>query len=173
LSVQIFKQGDKPEWAVVPYETYLELVEKAEMLFDIQDYDSEKAALARGDDELVPSEVVYAILDGENAIKVWRKFRGMSQLGLAEKVGISVPYLSKVETNKRTGSLEVLCSHILFVISWDEWVAAQHDDSQPYPPHDEADSEQEGSGLEGRNHREDAGYPEHQAEIAQRSGQHP
>jgi hypothetical protein len=40
------------------------------MLQDIQDYDNAKAAIARGDDELIPSEVVYAILDGENAIKV-------------------------------------------------------------------------------------------------------
>ena len=110
MNVQIIKQGDKPEWAVVPYETYVELVEKAEMLLDIQDYDSAKAALERGDDELVPSKVVYAILDGENAIKVWREFRGMSQQELAEKAGISVPYLSQLETSKRTGSLEVLSS---------------------------------------------------------------
>jgi DNA-binding XRE family transcriptional regulator len=108
MSVQIIKQDDKPEWAVVPYEAYLELVEKAEMLLDVQDYDSAKAALQRGDDELVPSEVVYAILDGENAIKVWREFREMSQQELAEKAGISVPYLSQIETNKRTGSIEVL-----------------------------------------------------------------
>jgi DNA-binding XRE family transcriptional regulator len=110
MNVQIIKQGDKPEWAVVPYKTYVELVEKAEMLLDIQDYDSAKAALERGDDELVPSEIVYAILDGENAIKVWREFRGMSQQELAEKAGISVPYLSQLETSKRTGSLEVLSS---------------------------------------------------------------
>lgn len=108
MSVQIIKQNDKPEWAVVPYESYLELVEKAEMLLDLQDYDSAKAALQRGDDELIPSEIVYAILDGENAIKVWREFREMSQQELAEKAGISVPYLSQLETNKRTGSVEVL-----------------------------------------------------------------
>jgi DNA-binding XRE family transcriptional regulator len=108
MNVQVIKQGDKPEWAVVPYETYLQLVEKAEMLQDVQDYDSAKAALERGDDELVPSEVVYAILDGENAIKVWREYRGLSQQEVAEKAGISVPYLSQLETNKRTGSLDVL-----------------------------------------------------------------
>jgi DNA-binding XRE family transcriptional regulator len=108
MSVQIIKQNDKPEWAVVPYETYLELVEKAEMLLDVQDYDSAKAALQRGDDELVPSEVVYAILDGDNAIKVWREFRKISQQMLAEKAGISIPYLSQLETNKRKGSVEVL-----------------------------------------------------------------
>ncbi|MCZ2121572.1 MAG: helix-turn-helix transcriptional regulator, partial [Anaerolineales bacterium] len=108
MSVQIIKQDDKPEWAVVPYEAYLELVEKAEMLLDVQDYDSAKASLQRGDDELIPSEIVYAILDGENAIKVWREFREISQQELAEKAGISVPYLSQLETNKRTGSIEVL-----------------------------------------------------------------
>ncbi len=48
MNVQIIKQGDKPEWAVVPYETYLQLIEKAEMLQDIQDYDSAKAALECG-----------------------------------------------------------------------------------------------------------------------------
>jgi DNA-binding XRE family transcriptional regulator len=108
MSVQVIKQGNKPEWAIVPYETYLQLVEKAEMLQDIQDYDSAKAALERGDDELVPSEVVYAILDGENAIKVWREYRGLSQQEAAEKAGISVPYLSQLETNKRKGSIDVL-----------------------------------------------------------------
>lgn len=108
MNVQVIKQGNKPEWAVVPYETYLQLVEKAEMLQDVQDYDSAKAALERGDDELVPSEVIYAILDGENAIKVWREYRQMSQQETAEKAGISVPYLSQLETNKRKGSIDVL-----------------------------------------------------------------
>lgn len=73
-----------------------------------KDYDSAKAALARGKDELIPSEVVYAILDGENAIKVWREYRGLSQQETAEKAGISVPYLSQLETSKRKGSLDVL-----------------------------------------------------------------
>ncbi|MFA5873472.1 MAG: helix-turn-helix transcriptional regulator [Anaerolineales bacterium] len=108
MNVQIIKQGNKPEWAIVPYETYLQLVDKAEMLQDVQDYDSAKAALERGDDELVPSEVVYAILDGENPIKVWREYRGMSQQEAAENAGISIPYLSQLETNKRKGSLVVL-----------------------------------------------------------------
>ena len=110
MTIQLIKQGDKPEWAVIPYETYLELVEKAEMLQDIRDYDSSKAALESGDDELIPAEVVYTILDGKNAIKVWREYRSTSQPELAEKAGISVPYLSQLETNKRKGSLDVLSS---------------------------------------------------------------
>ncbi|MEI7844627.1 MAG: helix-turn-helix transcriptional regulator [Chloroflexota bacterium] len=108
MSVQVIKQGGQPEWAVVPYKIYLELVEKAEMLQDVQDYDSVKAALERGEDELIPGELVYAILDGENPIKAWREYRGMTQPEIAEKAGISVPYLSQLETNKRKGSIDVL-----------------------------------------------------------------
>jgi transcriptional regulator with XRE-family HTH domain len=53
---------------------------------------------------------VYAILDGANPIKIWREYRGLSQQDMAEKTGISVPYLSQLETNKRKGSLAVLKS---------------------------------------------------------------
>jgi len=108
MTIQIIKQGNMPEWAVVPYEAYLQLVEKAEMAQDVQDFDSAKAALERGDEELVSNEVVYALLDGENPIKGWREVRGLSQQEAAENAGISVPYLSQLETNRRKGSVGVL-----------------------------------------------------------------
>jgi DNA-binding XRE family transcriptional regulator len=108
MTLQIIKQNDKPEWAVIPYEMYLELVEKAEMFQDFQDYDTAKLAQELGTEELIPAEVIDAILDGENAIKVWREYCGLSQTELATSAGISVPYLSQLETNKREGSLRVL-----------------------------------------------------------------
>jgi DNA-binding XRE family transcriptional regulator len=108
MSVQIIERDGQPEWAIVPYEEYLQLLEQAEMLEDIRDYDAVKSALERGEEELIPAEVVYAILDGVNPIKVWRDFRGLTQQELAEKAGISVPYLSQLENGKRKGSLRVL-----------------------------------------------------------------
>ncbi|HLA98803.1 MAG TPA: hypothetical protein VJL34_10145, partial [Anaerolineales bacterium] len=69
MSMQIIERNGKPEWAVLPYEEYLQLVEQTEMLQDIRDYDDAKAALGKGDEELIPSQVVYAILDGENPIR--------------------------------------------------------------------------------------------------------
>ena len=86
----------------------MQLVEEAEMLQDIQDYDSVKTAIERGEEELVPSRIAYAMLDGENPIKVWREYRGLTQQALADIAGISKPYLSQIETNKRTGTKEVL-----------------------------------------------------------------
>lgn len=107
-SVQLIIRDGKPEWAVLPYDMYCQLVEEAEMLQDVRDYDAVKAALERGEEELVPGKVVFAILDGENPIKVWRHYRGLTQPELARMAGISVPYLSQIETQKRTGTTEVL-----------------------------------------------------------------
>ena len=79
-----------------------------EDLQDILDYDAAVLAIERGEDELIPAEVVYAILDGENPIKVWREYRGLTQQQLSDKAGISKPYLSQIETGKRTGTTEIL-----------------------------------------------------------------
>jgi DNA-binding XRE family transcriptional regulator len=81
-------------------------LEQAEMFQDIRDYDSVKTAIEQ--EELIPSEVTFALLDGENPVKVWRVYRGLTQPQLAEIVGISTPYLSQIETSKRTGTTEVL-----------------------------------------------------------------
>jgi DNA-binding XRE family transcriptional regulator len=80
------------------------------MLQDIGDYDSIKAAIERGEEELIPSEVVYAMLEGENPIKVWREYRGLAQQQLASTIGISTSYLSQIEAGKRSGSTELLAA---------------------------------------------------------------
>lgn len=106
--VQVIERDGKPEWAVVPYDTYVQLAEDAEMLQDIRDYDAVKAAIAQGTEELIPAEVAFALLDGGNPVKIWRDYRGLGQQQLAEMVGISTPYLSQIETGKRSGTAEML-----------------------------------------------------------------
>lgn len=107
MNVQVIEKDGLPEWAILPYKTYEQLLEDAEMLQDIQDYDAAMQAIAEGE-ELVPSEVVYALVDGENPIRVWREYRGMTQAQLAKVAEISVPYLSQLESGKRKGSSDVL-----------------------------------------------------------------
>jgi DNA-binding XRE family transcriptional regulator len=106
--IQIIERDGKPEWAILPYEEYLQLIEQAELLEDIRDFDEISAAIERGDEELIPAEVVNAILDGKNPIKVWREYRGLTQQQLADIVRISKPYLSQIEAGKRKGTTDVL-----------------------------------------------------------------
>jgi DNA-binding XRE family transcriptional regulator len=108
MTVQVIKNKGELEWAVIPYNDYLTLIEKAEMLDDVDEYDRIQSAIIRGEEELIPSEIVDAILDGQNPIKVFREYRLLTQHELADKVGISVPYLSQIETQKRQGSIRVL-----------------------------------------------------------------
>jgi hypothetical protein len=67
-------------------------LEQAEILQDIRDYDSVKTAIEQGKEELIPGEVTFALLDGENPVIAWREYRGLTQQQLAEKVEISTPY---------------------------------------------------------------------------------
>lgn len=107
MSVQLILKEGQPEYAVLPYDMYLSLVEDAEMLADVRDYDAAMQAIAAGE-ELIPSEVVYALLDGGNPIRIWREYRGLSQAELAAQVGISASYLSQLEAGKREGRMEVM-----------------------------------------------------------------
>lgn len=110
MSVQIIEKNGQPEWAVIPYEEYQRLVAEAEMLQDIRAYDEAKVALANGDEELIPSEVTYALLDGAHPIRVWREYRGLTQQQVADAAGISKPYLSQLESGQRNGTTEVLAA---------------------------------------------------------------
>jgi DNA-binding XRE family transcriptional regulator len=109
MTVQIINKDGRPEWAVLPYDEYVRLKEEAEMMQDIADYDAALEALEEGE-ELIPSDVMFAILDGENPIRVWRHYRELTQQELADRTGISKPYLSQIETGKRTGTAEVLAA---------------------------------------------------------------
>ncbi len=48
------------------------------------------------------------ILAGDSAVLVWRGKRGLKQRELAERAGISVSYLSEIESGHKTGAVEVL-----------------------------------------------------------------
>jgi DNA-binding XRE family transcriptional regulator len=56
---------------------------------------------------LLPKEIVDRLADGENPIRVLRKFRDYTQNDLKHAVGITQGYLSDLETGKRKGPFEL------------------------------------------------------------------
>jgi DNA-binding XRE family transcriptional regulator len=104
MSVQFIEQHGKKQFAVIPFDIYSELLEKAEMLDDIKAYDEAMAS----NDEMIPSEVVNRLFSGESKVKVWREFRGLSQAALAEVANLSQANIAQIEGGKRTGSIASL-----------------------------------------------------------------
>lgn len=77
-------------------------------LADVQAYDKAKQRLAEGGDELIPARFGDRILDGENPVRVWREYRGLSVKELAGRADISAAYLSQIEGGSREGSLSTM-----------------------------------------------------------------
>jgi DNA-binding XRE family transcriptional regulator len=58
--------------------------------------------------EVWPLDIVEARANGENPVRVFRTYRKFSVSDLAAAAGISQPYLSEIESGKKTGSVDVL-----------------------------------------------------------------
>lgn len=108
MNVQIIKTPQGEEMAVLPKADYDKLLEAFEDREDIAAARTFREKLAAGEEELIPAEFVNRMIDGENKIKVWRDYRGMSGKALAENAGISAPYLSQIESGARDGAVETL-----------------------------------------------------------------
>lgn len=96
------------EMVTIPREEYDRLQAAAEDLADLQSYDRTKAALAAGEEELVPSDFVNCLLNGENALRVYRDLRGLTQAALAEKSGVNRVTVAEIETGRKQGSVTTL-----------------------------------------------------------------
>lgn len=105
---QIISTPAGERMAVLPLEEYHHLLRSAEELSDIRAYDQAIEQLAKGQDEIIPSEFADRILEGENTVRVWREYRKLSVKELAGQANISASYLSQIEGGSRAGSLPTM-----------------------------------------------------------------
>ena len=101
---QTIYKGKQPEFIVLSIKEYVKLVGAFEDLQDIQEVRNH----LENPSETFPMEVVLALSQGENPIKVYREHRGMSQAILANKVKVSKQYISQLENNSRNGTARIL-----------------------------------------------------------------
>jgi len=111
MNIQIISNSDKePAFAVLPYDEYTALIERVELLQDLHDCQDFEERLARGEEELIPGDVVERLVEGENPVRVWREHRGLTQEELGARTGLSGPYLSQIESGKREGTVKVFAA---------------------------------------------------------------
>lgn len=108
MKPQIITNSERePAFAVIPYDEYQALIERLEWLEDLRDSKAFTEKLSRGEEEVIPAEVVERLVDGESPVKVWREHRGLTQEDLGEQVGLSGSYLSQIESGKCEGTVKV------------------------------------------------------------------
>ena len=108
MSVQFIETEDGKRLAVLPEADYRALIEAKEESNDLAAVREFDARLASGEEELIPAEYVNRMLDGENKIRVWREYRGLTVKALAEAAGVTPAYLSQIETGAREGTIKTL-----------------------------------------------------------------
>jgi DNA-binding XRE family transcriptional regulator len=99
---------DGKEFAVLPMDRLRKLMDDAEMLADVRAYDAAKARIERGDDELIPLEITERRLNGENTVKVWRDYRGLTQEELAKASKVSRTMIAAIEAGHKHGGIATL-----------------------------------------------------------------
>jgi DNA-binding XRE family transcriptional regulator len=87
---------------------YNRLRQASEDLGDLQAYDRAMAALAAGEDELIPAAFAGRLLDGESPLRVYRELRGLAQAELARVSGVNRVQIIDIEAGRKTGSVETL-----------------------------------------------------------------
>lgn len=101
MSVQ-FIEIDGRKMAVLPVEEYEGLLESLEDQEDVRA--AERAEKRRGKgEEYVPMELVNRLIDGENALRVWRQYRKLSIGQLADRTGVNKAMISQLENDKAFG----------------------------------------------------------------------
>jgi len=92
----------------IPQTGYDRLREAADDLADLRAYDGAKAALAAGEDELVPADYAKRPIVGESPVRVWRELRGLSQVKLGAVSGVNRVQIADIEAGRGKGSVETV-----------------------------------------------------------------
>lgn len=80
-------------------------LEDADDRKSILDYRARRAA---GIDDALPVAVVKRLIAGDNPVRVYREWRGITATALAKAAKVAQPYLSAIETGSKPGSAAAL-----------------------------------------------------------------
>jgi ribosome-binding protein aMBF1 (putative translation factor) len=106
--ISIFTTPSGDRLAILPLSEYERLVAAVEDLEDLRICDEARRRMREGEDEAIPSEYVERLIAGENPVRVWRDFRGLSRAELAAKTGIDEARIGEIEAGSGDGGLAPL-----------------------------------------------------------------
>jgi DNA-binding XRE family transcriptional regulator len=102
MTVQIVEIGGQ-KIAMLPADEFERLVEQYEERMDIAAAERAEQRRLSGEEEFIPFGMVKSVIDGENALRAWRKHRGLTQDQLATRANVRLSTVSEIETGKAQG----------------------------------------------------------------------
>lgn len=101
MTAQIIEIAGK-KMAILPEDEYRKLLDAVDEQSDLRV--AERAERRRHEgEEYLPAELVDRLMGGENALRVWRNYRGMSASGLSKASGVEQSRISELENGKAQG----------------------------------------------------------------------
>ncbi len=104
--IQYINVNGEPAYAVLSVEDYNRLVSAATAAASEADYLEIMAAIKSGKDETFPADFVGRLIEANSPLRKWRKYRGMTQVGLANSSGLSQGAIAQIEAGKRNPTVE-------------------------------------------------------------------
>ena len=96
------------EMITIPAAEYQALLGAAANLDDLRAHGRMMAAIARGEEELVPDAFAKRLIAGESPVRVWRELRGLTQAALTTASGVNRVQIANIESGAKTGSVATL-----------------------------------------------------------------
>jgi ribosome-binding protein aMBF1 (putative translation factor) len=106
MDVQIIEKDDA-KWAMIPYDDYLSLKELAALATNMTSDVKAEERLMPGEEQL-PDDLKARLLGGENAIRIWREFRGLSLEELAKRADVTESFVTLVDRGRPTCRIDKL-----------------------------------------------------------------
>lgn len=107
-TIQFLEHNGEPAFVVMPIEEYERLMRPYEDGADAAAIERIVHDVADKREETFPAELVHALLDGGNPVRLFREYRGITPTALAETCGVSKAHIYQIETGKRTMSVDLL-----------------------------------------------------------------
>ncbi len=101
--VQYIPQDGEPLFAVLPIDVYKVLIGCS--AGDDRTYGEIMDAIDAGE-ETFPDDFVGRLIESDSPLREWRKYRGMTQVDLADASGVTQAAIAQIETGKRNPTVE-------------------------------------------------------------------
>lgn len=112
LSLQSIRTPAGEELVVLPradFDALLAIAQEAEEdADDVAIFDERMAALSDGRDAPLPPEISAALLAGATRLRAIRKWKGLTQVEIAERTGLAQGYISDLDSGRKAGTGETM-----------------------------------------------------------------